>query len=266
MKRLLKHLFKQSNNKKFINLYLKMKSRKPLSEKSNYNIFSFSLILIMAITFFSSHLRAQDTIYKTRDTIQWCKFEPAKNNVTFTTKSLPGGPLPPNSQITCGSIRVTFMDVVNGTGDGFNDMTFGATRRNCVCNVLSYVQSVIVLPSSITPSSPIDLLFDLSQNLPASSTLGFASPAYPSGYTLGTPDYYGGYLYDYIITGLNTAPPGMEHGKITINFGHSYTYCTPIIGDCDFDFESLILHEFTHLIADVYFILMGQVPIRWLTI
>lgn len=207
-----------------------------------------SLIFILCIfnSFFSY---CQDTIFVDSSQVKWCEFEPAKNKINGgSAKLLPPGPLPPNAELLCGSIKLTFMDVVNATGYGFDDPILGSTRRNCVCTVMNYVQSVINFPSSITPSSPIEILFDNSVNN-SSSTLGFASPIFPPAFFTNTPGYYGGYVYDYITTGVNPAPINQEHGMITVNFNKLYSYCSPTIGDCEYDFQSLILHEFTHLLG-----------------
>lgn len=180
--------------------------------------------------------------------IEWCKYHPVPPN-TSGFKSILPNPAPPGSQLTCGVIRVTFMDIVNSTGAGFDDPTLGATRISCLCATLNYIQSVISFPSTITASNPVDILFNVSLNTATNPALGFASPIFPPAFMSNVPGYYGGYLYDYITTGVNPAPVNQEHGQITMNFGHSYNYCSSNIGNCEFDFQSVILHEFTHLLG-----------------
>ena len=206
----------------------------------------FVIIVLLIQNFYSN---AQDSLIEYHDGHQWCKFEPAVNNSRDLTKALPLPPFPSNAQITCGAIRVTFMDVYNGTGSGFDDPILGATRRNCVCSAMSYIQSVITFPATINASNPVDILFLPSLNNPASNILGSASPMFPSSFFAGTPGYYSGYVYDYITTGINPAPANTEHGQITMNFGQVYSYCSPTIGNCEYDFESVVIHEMTHLLG-----------------
>lgn len=157
--------------------------------------------------------------------------------------------LPPGSTIICGKFRAIFMDVVNATGFGFDDATLGTTRKNCVCDVLNYIQSVIVVPANIGTTDPyVDILFNPSNNLPASGTLASAGLVFPPAFYANTPGYYPGYVYTYITTGVKPDPLS-EDGIITVNFGKPYGYCTPTIADCDFDFKSVILHEMTHLLG-----------------
>jgi hypothetical protein len=206
----------------------------------------FLFFFISALAVFS-----QDTTYQYHDGEQWCKFEPATNHVTELNSKMPFGPLPLplNSEITCGAIKITFWDVVNATGDGFDDATLGATRRNCVCDAMNYLQTVITFPSTVTAANPLEILFDDSQNTLASPVLGFATMSFPAAFTAGTPGYYGGFVYDYITTGINPTSSGMEHGTITMNFAHPYSYCDATLGDCEYDFQSIILHEMGHLLG-----------------
>lgn len=207
------------------------------------------LLLLLSFIVGINSLDAQDSLYEYHDGHPWCKFSPATDNAGNLTKSLPTGPYPPNTQITCGAIRVTFMDVYNASGIGFDDSALGLTRRNCVCNAMNYIQSVIVFPASINSSNPVDVLFMPSLNTSADPRLGFAAPIFPPAFFASTPGYYSGYVYDFITTGVNPAPPNEEHGQITMNFGHPFSYCTPLIGDCEYDFESVVIHEFTHLLG-----------------
>lgn len=207
----------------------------------------FFLILIIG----NLHLTAQNNSTSNIDSleIEWCNYSPAENNINGSiAKILPPGPLPLNAELLCGSIKLTFMDVVNATGMGFDDPVLGQTRRQCVCNTMNYIQSVINFPPSITPSSPIEILFNASLNN-TSPTLAFASPVFPAAFFANVPGYYGGFVFDYITTGINPAPINQEHGMITVNFGKPYSYCSPVIGDCEYDFRGVILHEFTHLLG-----------------
>ena len=207
------------------------------------------ILLLLSFIAGINSINAQDSLYEYHDGHPWCKFSPATDNAGNLTKSLPTGPYPPNTQQICGAIRVTFMDVYNASGIGFDDPTLGLTRRNCVCNAMNYIQSVIVFPATINASNPVDVIFMPSLNTLIDPRLGFAAPIFPPAFFASIPDYYSGYVYDFITTGVNPAPPNEEHGQITMNFGHPFSYCTPLIGNCEFDFESVVIHEFTHLLG-----------------
>lgn len=218
------------------------------NKQSLINYFIKSLIITLCI-FNSGYAYSQDTTLVDSLHIKWCDYSPEKHNINGgTAKILPPDPLPPNAELLCGSIKLTFMDVVNGTSYGFDDPTLGSIRRNCVCATMNYIQSVINFPASITPTTPVEILFDVSVNN-TSPTLAFATPVFPPAFFSNVSGYYSGYVYDYITTGINPAPVNQEHGMITVNFNKSYSYCSPTIGDCEFDFQSIILHEFTHLLG-----------------
>lgn len=157
--------------------------------------------------------------------------------------------LPPGSTIICGKFRAIFMDVVNGSGFGFDDPVLGTTRKNCVCDVFNYIQLVITVPSNIGTTDPyVDILFNASTNAPANTALASASMVFPPSFYAGTPGYYQGHVYTYITTGIKPDPLS-EDGAITVNFAHPFAYCTPTIGSCEYDFKSVMLHEMTHLLG-----------------
>ncbi|MES2515380.1 MAG: T9SS type A sorting domain-containing protein [Bacteroidota bacterium] len=169
---------------------------------------------------------------------------------TALFRSLPPT-IPSGSYIICGNgkFRIIFKDIINGTGTGFDDATLGTTRRNCVCDVINYIESVISVSSAIGTTDPtIDIIFNLSTNT-SSGNLASAAPIYdPSFYVTTptiTPGYYGGYLFDYITTGVKP-DVNSEEAQVTVDFGPSYAYCTSTIGNCEYDFFSVILHELTH--------------------
>jgi hypothetical protein len=160
--------------------------------------------------------------------------------------------IPPGTFIICGNgkFRLIFQDMINATGAGFDDLAWGPLRRNVVCDVVNYIESVIDIPSNIGATDPtIDIIFNLSVNTPTSGLLASAAPVFSANFYTATPTitpgYYGGYLYDYITTGVKP-DINSEEAQVTVNFGHDYTYFTSIIGDCQYDFFSIILHELTH--------------------
>ncbi len=228
---------------------------------------SYILNLIIAISFFSFNSFSQDTLFEKQEEFEhlFCGSEEAKalrgKENSPLLKSLTS-PLDPSTYIICGNgkFRVIFMDLVNSTGAGFAAPgALGIARRNCVCEVINYIESVISIPANIGTTSPtIDIIFNVSINS-ASNILAFATPVFDAAFyaptpTSPSPGYYGGYMYDYINTGIKSDILS-EDAQVTVNFGHQYAYCTPTLLDCDYDFYSIILHELTHSLG---FLSFGQ--------
>lgn len=93
------------------------------NKQSLINYFVKSLIITLCI-FNSGYAYSQDTTLVDSLHIKWCDYSPEKHNINGgTAKILPPDPLPPNAELLCGSIKLTFMDVVNGTSYGFDDPT-----------------------------------------------------------------------------------------------------------------------------------------------
>lgn len=191
-----------------------------------------------------------------------CKFNPKKNisDKKETVLKLLPNPMPPGSFSICGNgkFRIIYMDIVNSTGIGFDDAALGADRMSCVCKVFQYLDNVIDIPSNIGTTDPtIDIIFNPSLQT-TSGTLAAATPVFPPGFA-STPGYYGGYVYDYIMTGVKPDPL-WEDGVITVDFGTTgspkkYNYCEAVFNDdCAYDFFSVILHEVTHLLGFASFL------------
>lgn len=72
-----------------------------------------------------------------------------------------GVPIPPNYSQTaiqnCGAFEIYYDDInVGGFPSGFNDPIVGATRRNTLCAVLTYLQNVLDF-SQVPAADPIRL-------------------------------------------------------------------------------------------------------------
>jgi len=175
------------------------------------------ILLSLAIVIFSfAECLAQVHVDQKNDTLQrtFCDAPNQKalrgpSNTSLLQNMV--NPLPPNTFMICanGKFRLIFMDVLSMTGQGFDDPILGSIRQNCVCNVINYLESVISIPSIIgtNPSTPtIDIVFNISTNIPNSSTLASAAPVFPAPFYNTVPNpapgYYGGFLYDYITTGI----------------------------------------------------------------
>ncbi|MGZ6415633.1 MAG: hypothetical protein ACXVDW_15725 [Bacteroidia bacterium] len=163
---------------------------------------------------------------------------------------------PADSIVRCGMFRV-YYDDFEYSADGFNDPAQGANRRNTMCAVLSYIQSVIKINDTIdifvsrsfSAANPFTTL---------AGTLAFAGSENPPGWTT-TPGIYNGYAYDHITTGTD---PNINTYDldVTVNFHQYYNssygiffpvqyydnYASLPAGDCRFDLFSVLLHEITH--------------------
>ncbi len=213
------------------------------------------LVLLVCLLFMGNIVYAQEPRpeEKTEDlhNHEFCGFKPYSKEVAdeINAKSAQRAltTFPSNwTTVNCGNFRVIY-EQDPGSGFYAPDSTI---KRNCVCNVLQYIESVVDVNVDVNAGDdPIEILFTASQNNSGSSTLAFATPLWPAAATLtNTPGYYGGYLYDHITTGTDP-DPNVEDGRITVNFGHDYAYCGDPIGTCEYDFSAVILHEMTHLLG-----------------
>ena len=206
-------------------------------------------VLFFSLTTFAQEVESDFDNHLTRSCV-----EPKCGNSSNLHELV--NPIVPEAAMLCGGgkFRLIFMDVQNDTGLGFDDPAFGTLRQNCACEVVTYIASVISIPSTIgAPNPTIDIVFEESIYDNNNSVLAFARPIFPAAY-LTTPGYYGGYLYDFIATGVKP-DPNSEDGAITVNFGHDFSYCVESISNtCSFDFYSVLLHEITHLFGFVSFV------------
>jgi len=155
-----------------------------------------------------------------------------------------------SATLTCGRFELVFDDVTLGTGFGFDDATLGATRRQCVCDVVNYIQSTFTVPTG--DGSQIKILF--KQSWSSTYTVGLPSPLTlavgggyrtSSTYTAGTAGFYGGNVYDHYTTGNDPDATAID-GEVQVNFVPGYWYCGSALSCTAYDFFGLMLHEFTH--------------------
>ncbi|MCC6370637.1 MAG: T9SS type A sorting domain-containing protein [Bacteroidia bacterium] len=152
--------------------------------------------------------------------------------------------------ITCGNVRVFYEDMQQNLGYGFDDPVLGSVRRNTMCAMLNYVQSVFNFNGQT-----IDLHVNPSYQAPANPApsgvtwAAVAGPLFVPGGFGTNPGYYGGNVYDHILTG--TDPNANDYdAQMTVNFNltaadywDDYTNTTT---PCKYDLYSILLHEFGH--------------------
>ncbi len=195
-----------------------------------------------------------DSLYKAG----FCKVTLPTTGADFTMPTLSN----PAALVSCsssGRLQAYFEDVDQFTGLGFDEHTtyttcngtqqIGLTRRNTVCAVLSYLESILNIDPSVTATNPLIIKFGVSYSTtfpltPFGPVDAIVTPNLP----IGVPGYHHTYLATGIISGGTNL--GSQHcGNILINFNNSYNYCNATIGGCEEDFYSIILHEITHLLG-----------------
>lgn len=150
----------------------------------------------------------------------------------------------------CGGFRLDFQDVIDHTGVGFDDptplnhsvlgsTTLGALRQRTVCEVFSYIASVVEVKG--TP----DLIIRSSQ-MDGGGFLAAAGPFFLS--SVG--GFVGGTLYDHITSGVDPTPaPGSYDASIIYDFGYSYNDDWAQDPGARIDLFSVTLHEATHALG-----------------
>jgi hypothetical protein len=150
----------------------------------------------------------------------------------------------------CGVFDVYYDDVNLANGIGFDDPSVGAVRRSTFCAVLSYIQTVFDF-SRISSTDKIKVHIAESY----AHVTGHFAPTTATYLATTTPQYnavpnaiIGGYLNDYVTTGVNTLPVGYYHAETQVNFdGFSYQDdYTASFGNCNIDLYSVLLHEMGH--------------------
>ncbi len=130
------------------------------------------------------------------------------------------------------AFNVTYLDVTNTTGNGFNDATLGATRQSTFESVFTYINTVV------DHSGTVEVEVKESQT-DGDGFLAAAGAAYP------------------------TSPPGFENGEVfrgangtglftgsdmgvTFDFGFNWNSDTSAPSGSEFDLFTVALHEITH--------------------
>jgi hypothetical protein len=178
-------------------------------------------------------------------------------------------PFPAAAQQACGKFMIYYYDKAYHPGEGFDDPTLGATRRNTLCAVLTYIQSVYDF-SSIPSGKYIRLRVDTSYTHTYHSPtlvhpLGYGAPFYKVPITAGS--IVDGYVLNYLRSGSDPDTNSF-HCDLRINFDsvratpkytldNSGTKTIAVdyqnglgnVANCQFDLYSNILHLISHSIG-----------------
>ena len=201
--------------------------------QNNKSIFKYSALLAI-IGFASFSTFAKEVVYYEPHTGYTERFDSANVPGKFKSKT-------PHTVIRAGNITwvVTYQDVIDGTGFGFDDAAEGAGRRAVVDAVVNYVNNVL----NTTPGTPpmIEVHWDTSTNLPASSTLASMG----TFFFIGPNGFENGFAFDHITTGVDPLGGNVD---ITgqVNFGRIWNSGPGASVAGEFDLATVILHEITH--------------------
>lgn len=137
------------------------------------------------------------------------------------------------------TFNVTYEDVEEDTGDGFDDVFLGDERQATVEAALLYIDSVLLEGGSC------DIVFELSEF----DATGFLAAMGPFFFV--SPGYDSGFAYDHITTGVDpcTACFGGQDGPDmsgTVDFGYTWNSELDAPGPGEFDLFTVLLHELTH--------------------
>jgi len=137
------------------------------------------------------------------------------------------------------TFNITYDDVENSTGAGFDDATLGADRQAALEDVLTYLAGLL------NESGELDVVVRESTDLPG-STIGQGGTFYSD--QVG---FQGGSALERLRTGSKPFA-SLPEMRIVLDFVDATYYLgsDPLgIGITETDFRTLVLHEFTHALG-----------------
>ncbi len=144
--------------------------------------------------------------------------------------------LSPTTAFAQITYNITYQDVIDGSGFGFDSATQGAARRQTIEDAAAYIATIL------DGRATVNLHWDASLNLPSSGLLGAFGP---NGFANQPGSFQNGAVYQRIKS--NTRPFGSIDGDGVINFGQPW-YTGPVGGlpGSQFDLYTVGLHEMLH--------------------
>lgn len=131
--------------------------------------------------------------------------------------------------------NITYNDVVNNTGNGFDHVTLGATRRATAAAVLDYVNTVL----NATSGGSISVRFENSQ------TDGSGALASAGTFFFNGTGFSSGIAFQHISTGVDP-DGGVPDIICTVDFGYNWNNGLGDPSGAQFDLFTVLLHEMTH--------------------
>ena len=133
--------------------------------------------------------------------------------------------------------NITFNDVVNNTGVGFDDATLGATRQATFISVTGYLNTIL------NANGTVDFLVNNSDTDGAGSLASAGSLVFtgPNGFSNGL-------VYQHAITGIDPAANPSD-GSATFDFGYNWNSDLSAPTGGEVDLFTVALHEISHAIG-----------------
>lgn len=139
------------------------------------------------------------------------------------------------------TFNLTYIDVVDGTGKGFDDPVKGQQRRTALENAFGYFSGLI------EDGGEVDV--EIRESF-------FGSPstnpfAYSASYYFGATGFNRSFTQQHIISGSDPYP-NFPDGYVQFNFSDAMSYhfsATSMPGAEQFDFHTIALHEIMHILG-----------------
>lgn len=144
---------------------------------------------------------------------------------------------------TMGVFEVTFRDVTEATGVGFDDPDAGPARRATMRAVLQYLSAILDVPGTA------DLVV-FESDTEGRGALAAAGPLLSP--TVG---FQGGLVFDHLTTG-NDPRSDAPDGTVAVDFGFTWNSDRDAPGAAEFDLYSGLLHEVVHALG--FFSAVGE--------
>jgi len=134
------------------------------------------------------------------------------------------------------TFTVTYRDVENANGIGFDDVGLGAPRRQVLEAVLVYLSSLLDVRGTA------DILVGNSQ------VDGSGPAAAGSPFFLPEAGFQGGLALVHLTTGTDPLPDAHD-ARIVVDFGYSWNTELDSTSDAQYDLFTALLHEMTHVLG-----------------
>jgi len=159
----------------------------------------------------------------------------------ISTKQWPRTVIPPSHQAKATlksknkpvTTSITYLDVANSTGLGFDDPIDGAQRQATFNDAVAYVMSNIVNTGSLD--------IEVAQ----SQMSGAGSLAFASAIFFAQTGFQSSFAFQHISTGVDPFA-GIPDITITVDFGHNWNIGSGAPAANESDLFTVIVHEITH--------------------